>query len=70
MLAQGKIGGQARAMVVTGGIERAIQYHHAIRDSLKARKSPHQAIVAFSGEPSASAASSLARRDPALETAA
>jgi type I restriction enzyme R subunit len=45
-----KIGGQARAMVVTSGIERAIQYFHAIRDYLKERKSPHQAIVAFSGE--------------------
>jgi type I restriction enzyme R subunit len=45
-----KIGGQARAMVVTSGMERAIQYFHAIRDYLKERKSPHQAIVAFSGE--------------------
>ena len=45
-----KIGGQARAMVVTSGIERAIQYYHAIREYLAERKSPHQAIVAFSGE--------------------
>jgi type I restriction enzyme R subunit len=45
-----KIGGQARAMVVTTGIERAIQYFHAIREYLKERKSPYQAIVAFSGE--------------------
>jgi len=45
-----KIGGQARAMVVTGGIERAIQYFNAIRDYLRERKSAHQAIVAFSGE--------------------
>ena len=37
-------------MVVTSGIERAIQYFHAIRDYLKECKSPHQAIVAFSGE--------------------
>jgi type I restriction enzyme R subunit len=37
-------------MVVTSGIERAIQYFHAIRDYLKERKSPSQAIVAFSGE--------------------
>ena len=50
VLAQRKIGGQARAMVVTNGIERAIQYFHAIRDYLKERKSPYQAIVAFSGE--------------------
>ena len=30
VLALNKIGGQARAMVVTSGIERAIQYYHAI----------------------------------------
>jgi type I restriction enzyme R subunit len=37
-------------MVVTSGIERAIQYFHVIRDYLKECKSPYQAIVAFSGE--------------------
>jgi len=47
---RGKIGGQARAMVVTGGIERAIQYFQAISAHLGARKSPYRAIVAFSGE--------------------
>ncbi len=50
VLASSKIGGQARAMVVTGGIERAIQYFQAFKDYLKERKSPYQAIVAFSGE--------------------
>jgi type I restriction enzyme, R subunit len=50
VLATGKIGGQARAMVVTSGIERAIQYFHACRTYLIERKSPYQAIVAFSGE--------------------
>ena len=50
VIAQRKIDGKARAMVVTNGIERAIQYFHAIRDYLKERKSPYQAIVAFSGE--------------------
>ena len=45
-----KIGGNARAMVVTSGIERAVQYYHAFKDYLKERKSPYQAIVAFSGE--------------------
>ena len=50
VITQRKIDGKARAMVVTNGIERAIQYYHAIRDYLKERKSPHQAIVAFSGE--------------------
>jgi len=50
VLALGKIGGQARAMVVTSGIVRAIQYFHAVRDYLVERKSPYKAIVAFSGE--------------------
>lgn len=50
VLAATKIGGQARAMVVTSGIERAIQYFHAFKTYLNERKSPYQAIVAFSGE--------------------
>lgn len=50
VIAPGKIGGKARAMVVTSGIERAIQYFHAIKAYLIDRKSPYQAIVAFSGE--------------------
>jgi type I restriction enzyme R subunit len=50
VIALNKIGGQARAMVVTNGIERAIQYFHAFGRYLKERKSPYQAIVAFSGE--------------------
>ena len=51
VLATNRIGGQARAMVVTNGIERAIQYFHAISDYLHERKSQYKAIVAFSGEP-------------------
>jgi type I restriction enzyme R subunit len=50
VIALNKIGGQARAMVVCSGIERAIQYFHAIREYLKERKSRYEAIVAFSGE--------------------
>ena len=50
VLARNKIGGAARAMVVTAGIERAIQYYHAIRACLQERKSPYRALVAFSGE--------------------
>src|SRR6185437_3739791 len=50
VLAPGKIGGQARAMIVSSGIERAIQYYHAFKTYLAERKSPYQAIVAFSGE--------------------
>ena len=45
-----KIGGQARAMVVTSSIQRAISYFYAIQEYLKERKSPYQAIAAFSGE--------------------
>ncbi len=51
VLARNKIGGQARAMVVTPSIQRAIQTYFAIEDALEARKSPYKAIVAFSGEP-------------------
>jgi len=50
VLGKYKLGGEARAMIVTSGIERAIQYYHAVRQYLEERKSPYQAIVAFSGE--------------------
>jgi type I restriction enzyme R subunit len=50
VLTPGKIGGKARAMVVCSGIERAIQYFHAFKAYLIERRSPYQAIVAFSGE--------------------
>lgn len=50
VIAKGKIGGQARVMVVCNGIERAIQYFQAIKSYLEEQKSPYQAIVAFSGE--------------------
>lgn len=45
-----KIGGKARAMVVTDGVERAIKYYHAISDYLNDANSLCRAIVAFSGE--------------------
>jgi len=50
VVVKGKIGGKARAMIVTQGIERAIDYYHAIHRCLEARKSPYKAIVAFSGD--------------------
>ncbi|MGB8204373.1 MAG: hypothetical protein WCE83_06825 [Candidatus Baltobacteraceae bacterium] len=50
VLALNKIGGQARAMVVTSGVERAIQYFRAVSTYLVERKSPYRAIIAFSGE--------------------
>lgn len=51
VMASGKIGGQARAMLVCSSIERAIQYFFAFKTYLDERKSPYKAIVAFSGEP-------------------
>jgi type I restriction enzyme R subunit len=51
VMALNKIGGQARALVVCNGIERAIRYFHAFKEYLAERKSPYRAIVAFSGEP-------------------
>lgn len=45
-----KIGGQARAMVVTGSVERALEYFHAIKAYLRERHSSIETIVAFSGE--------------------
>ena len=50
VIAQRKIDGQARAMVVTDGIERAIQYYYAFCDYLKKINSPYKPIIAFSGE--------------------
>jgi type I restriction enzyme R subunit len=50
VLAAGKIGGQARAMVVASGVERAIQYFLAFKAYLVDSKSRYEAIVAFSGE--------------------
>jgi type I restriction enzyme R subunit len=50
VIALNKIAGEARAIVVTSGIQLAIQYYFAIRVYLEERKSPYKAIVAFSGE--------------------
>ncbi|MGI4791509.1 MAG: type I restriction endonuclease subunit R [Janthinobacterium lividum] len=49
VIAKKKIGGQAKAMIVTGGIVSAIRYKHAVDLYLKEVKSPFKAIVAFSG---------------------
>lgn len=50
VIAKRKIGGEARAMVVTSSILRAMTYFHAFQDYLKEIRSPWKAIVAFSGE--------------------
>ena len=44
-----RIDGQARAMIVTDGIDRAVRYFLAVRTYLTERKSPFKAVVAFSG---------------------
>ena len=48
VLAVRKLGGEARAMVVTPSIKRAIQTWQAIEAYLRERKSPYRALVAFS----------------------
>lgn len=50
VIAKGKIGGQARAMVVTSSIPRCIEYYYAINKCLSERYSPYKTIIAFSGE--------------------
>lgn len=50
VISKGKIGGQARAMVVTSSIPRCVEYYYAINKCISARHSPYKTIVAFSGE--------------------
>ena len=50
VLAPRLVGGEARAMVVAGSVDRALGYFRAISAYLVERKSPWRAIVAFSGE--------------------
>lgn len=50
VIAKKKIGGKARAMVVTASIQRCIEYYYAINKCLADRRSPYKTIVAFSGE--------------------
>jgi type I restriction enzyme R subunit len=45
-----RINNQARAMVVTGSIKKAVEYFDAISRCLAKRKSPYKAIVAFTGD--------------------
>lgn len=49
VIAKGKIGGKARAMVVASSIKRAVEYYKAFNQLLAERKSPFKAIIAFSG---------------------
>lgn len=50
VISKGKIGGHARAMVVTASIPRCIAYYYAINKCLADRHSPYKTIIAFSGE--------------------
>ncbi len=63
VIAKGKIGGEARAMVITQSIERCIEYYYAINQCLANRHSPYKAIIAFSGE------KQLEKDGPALTSA-
>lgn len=45
-----RIGGEARCMICTAGITRAIDYYWEVNGLLAERGSQYQAIVAFSGE--------------------
>lgn len=49
VISKGKIGGKARAMVVTSKIARAVDYYKAITELLEERNSPYKAIIAYSG---------------------
>lgn len=45
-----RIGGQARCMICTSGIRRAIDYYYEVKRLLGERHSQYEAIIAFSGE--------------------
>ena len=44
------MGGEARATVVTDGVDRAVRYYNAIRELIHDRGLPFRALVAFSGK--------------------
>ena len=44
------LGGRARTMIVTDGVNRAIDYYLAISEYIREKELPFRAIVAFSGE--------------------
>ena len=50
VIGRNKIGGKARAMVITNGVRRALNYYAAISAYLLERRSPWKTIIAFSGE--------------------
>ena len=44
------MGARARAMLVTDGVDRAIDYYLAVSEYIREKELPFQAIIAFSGE--------------------
>ena len=44
------MGGKARAMLVTDGVDRAIDYYLAVSEYIREKELPFKAIIAFSGE--------------------
>lgn len=57
VIAKGKIGGQARAMIITSSIERCIDYYHAVNRCLANRRSPYKGDHRFFGRKAAGRAS-------------
>jgi len=46
----GRLGGKARAMIVTCSIARCVAYYRAVNDALAAEGRSYRALIAFSGE--------------------
>ena len=44
------MGGEARAMIVTEGVNRAIEYYYALKDHIHENDLSYDVVVAFSGE--------------------
>jgi type I restriction enzyme R subunit len=65
VLAAGKIGGQARAMVVTSGIERAVQYFHAMKAYLWSARARTRPSLPSRASTSSAAPRSARRRSTA-----
>lgn len=45
-----RLGGKARAMIVTSSIERCVSYYRAVNEALAAEGRPYRVLIAFSGE--------------------
>ena len=50
IIGKGKVGGKARAMLITSSVDKTIKYFYEINDQLKKHHSPYRAIVAFRGK--------------------